>query len=688
MEFLWQYISKFIFYRFYTLTVVNLSQCVYYSIFLEEAIMIEITFSDGIIKKYEKGISIEEIVKSLGMKFYKTVFAAKVNGEIRDLRDKLDSNCEIQLLTFDDREGQAVFWHTTSHILAQAVMQLFPDAKLAIGPAISNGFYYDIDFATNIGQTELTKIEQCMKEIIKQNLSINRYFLGANEALTRMADRGQNYKLELIKDLNNDNSVLSFYSNGDSFEDLCIGPHLLSTGYIKAVKLLSCTGAYWRGDSKNKMLTRIYGISFPKASLLDKYLNDLEEAQKRDHNKIGRELGYFTSVDCIGQGLPVMLEKGSKTLQIMQRFVEDEEEKRGYILTKTPLLAKREFYKISGHWDHYRENMFVIGDPDDESKECLALRPMTCPFQFQLYLNKSRSYRDLPMRFSETSTLFRNEASGEMHGLIRLRQFTISEGHIVCTADQLTDEFKKCVELANFMLSSLGLQEDVFYRFSKWDEKNKSKYIGDPDIWNNVQNRMKQILDDIGLKYEEIEGDAAFYGPKLDIQIKNVYGKEDTLVTVQIDFQLSERFGMTYTDENGNKQFPYVLHRTSLGCYERTLALLLEKYAGALPLWLMSEQVRILPISSKYLDKANELKDKLLNFNIRTKIDDRNEKIGYKIRSAQIEKIPYMLILGEKEFDNGTISVRSRKGGDLGSMSIEEFIKNISNEIKSKNNEI
>ncbi|MBQ4145498.1 MAG: threonine--tRNA ligase, partial [Clostridia bacterium] len=475
---------------------------------------------------------------------------------------------------------------------------------------------------------------------------------------------------------------ISFYRQGD-FTDLCAGPHLGSTGKLKAVKLQYTAGAYWRGDEKNKMLTRVYGTAFPKKSELDEYLEQLEEAKKRDHNKIGRELGYFKTVDYIGQGLPIMLPKGARTIQLLQRFVEDEEEKRGYLLTKTPFMAKRDLYKISGHWDHYRDGLFILGDPDDE-KEVFALRPMTCPFQFQAYLAEMRSYRDLPLRYNETSTLFRNEESGEMHGLIRVRQFTISEGHLACRPDQLEEEFRSCVDLAIYMLKSLGLEDDVTYRFSKWDENNKEKYIGSAEEWEEVQDRMRGILDHMGIEYTEASGEAAFYGPKLDIQIKNVFGKEDTLVTVQIDFQLAERFGMEYIDSEGKKQYPYVIHRTSLGCYERTLALLLEKYAGALPTWIAPIQVKILPISEHYIDYANQVKAKLMEKRIRVELDDRNEKIGYKIREAQLDKVPYMLVVGEKEQVDNAVAVRSRKDGDRGAMSIDEFIALIEKEVAEK----
>lgn len=496
-----------------------------------------------------------------------------------------------------------------------------------------------------------------------------------------MKEKDEPYKVELIEDLPDD-AVISFYKQGD-FVDLCAGPHLMSTGKLKAIKLQSLAGAYWRGNEKNKMLSRIYGTAFPKQSELNAYLEKLEEAKKRDHNKIGRELGYFRTVDYIGQGLPIMLPKGARVLQLLQRFVEDEEQKRGYLLTKTPFLAKRDLYKISGHWDHYRDGMFVLGDPDAEG-EVFALRPMTCPFQFQAYLADMRSYRDLPLRYNETSTLFRNEDSGEMHGLIRVRQFTISEGHLACRPDQLEDEFSGCLDLAKYMLEVLGLDDDVSYRFSKWDENDRDKYIGSPEQWEEVQDRMRVILDDMGIDYTEEDGEAAFYGPKLDIQIKNVYGKEDTLITIQIDFQLAERFGMEYVDSDGTKKYPYVIHRTSIGCYERTLALLLEKYAGALPTWLAPIQVKVLPISDHYMEYANSVSEELQKVGIRVEVDTRKEKIGYKIREAQLEKVPYMLIVGEKEQAEGAVSVRDRKEGDTGSVKLNEFIDTILKKVASK----
>ena len=526
--------------------------------------MVNVKLKDDIIKQYENGTTVSDIAKSLGMGLYKAACAGKINGKLVDLRTPVEEDCELSILTFEDAEGKGAYWHTTSHIMAQAVKRLFPNAILAIGPSIDKGFYYDFDLETPLTPEDLIKIESEMKKIIKENLPIEKFELEPKEAIELMQKDNQIYKVELINEHSSKGEKISFYRQGD-FVDLCAGPHLMSTGRVKSFKLTSCTGAYWRGNSKNKMLQRVYGISFPKSSELNAYLEAVEEAKKRDHNKIGRELGFFTTVDYIGQGLPILLPKGSKVIQILQRFVEDEEEKRGYLLTKTPFMAKSDFYKISGHWYHYKENMFILGD-EKKDNEVFALRPMTCPFQFQTYLAKKRSYRDLPMRLNETSTLFRNEASGEMHGLIRVRQFTISEGHIACTPDQLESEFAGCVELATYILKTLGLNEDVWYRFSKWDENNKEKYIGSAEEWEMVQNRMRGILDDLNIDYTEADGEAAFYGPKLDIQIKNVHGKEDTLVTVQVDFQLAKRFEMSYIDADGKSKYPYVIHRTSLGC--------------------------------------------------------------------------------------------------------------------------
>ncbi len=643
--------------------------------------MIKITLKDGSLMEVEKDTLLIDVAKNISEGLARVCTAAVVDDEVCDLRTPVTADCTVSFLTFDDEKGRLAYRHTASHVLAQAVKRIFPSTKLAIGPAVENGFYYDFDFEKAVNAADLEKIEAEMKKINKENIEIERFELPREEAIAMMKGAGEDYKVELIEDLPED-AIISFYKQGD-FTDLCAGPHLMSTGKLKAIKLQHTAGAYWRGDEKNKMPTRIYGTAFPKKSELDEYLEALEEAKKRDHNKLGRELGYFKTVDYIGQGLPILLPKGSRVIQTLQRFVEDEEQKRGYLLTKTPLMAKSDLYKISGHWDHYRDGMFVMGDPDGE-KEVFALRPMTCPFQFQAYLAEMRSYRDLPLRYGETSTLFRNEESGEMHGLIRVRQFTISEGHLACRPDQLEEEFKGCVDLAKFMLETVGLDEDVSYRFSKWDENNKEKYIGSAEEWEEVQDRMRVILDNMGIDYTEASGEAAFYGPKLDIQIKNVFGKEDTLITVQIDFQLAERFGMEYIDADGKKKYPYVIHRTSIGCYERTLALLIEKYAGAMPTWLAPVQVKILPISDQYLDYCAEIKQKFLELGVRVELDTRSEKIGYKIREAQLEKVPYMLIAGEKEREDGTVSVRSRKEGDQGAMPVDAFIEKILEEIKTR----
>ncbi|SKA90236.1 threonyl-tRNA synthetase [Clostridium sp. USBA 49] len=643
--------------------------------------MIKIKLKDGSEKEYEKGISVLEVAKDLSEGLARVACAGSVNGKTVDLRFKLYDDCELNILTFNDEEGKKAFRHTTSHILAQAVKRLFPEAKLAIGPAIEEGFYYDFDKEGSFSFEDLEKIEAEMKKIVKEELPIERFELSREEALKLMSEKGENYKVELINDLPED-SIISFYKMGE-FIDLCAGPHLMNTKYIKAFKLTQVAGAYWRGNEKNKMLSRIYGTSFTKKNELEEYLKKLEDAKKRDHNKLGRELELFTTVEEVGQGLPLLMPKGAKVIQILQRFVEDEEERRGYLLTKTPLMAKSDLYKISGHWDHYKEGMFVLGD-EEKDEEVMALRPMTCPFQFQIYKAKQRSYRDLPLRYGETSTLFRNEASGEMHGLIRVRQFTISEGHLIVRPDQLEEEFKGVVDLINYMLDTLGIREDVSYRFSKWDPKNKEKYIGSDEDWENTQSIMKNILEHLGLEYKEAEGEAAFYGPKLDIQFKNVHGKEDTIITVQIDFSLAHRFEMTYVDKDGEKKYPYVIHRTSIGCYERTLAMLIEKYAGAFPTWLAPVQVKVLPISEKYHDYVDKVVKELKSKGIRVEPDYRAEKIGYKIREARMQRIPYMLIVGEKEASENTVSVRSRKNDDEGAVALEAFIERIVKEVENK----
>ena len=624
-------------------------------------------------KEFESGVSVAEVAKSIGMGLYKSACAAKVNGEVCDLRTVLNEDCKVEILTFDDKEGKKAYWHTTSHIMAQAVNRLYPGTKFAIGPAVDNGFYYDMELPQAITNDDLAKIEAEMKKIIKEDIEIERFELPVAEALALM--KGQDYKEELIREHAAEGEHISFYKQGD-FTDLCTGPHLMRTGNVKAVKLTSITGAYWRGDASNKMLQRLYGIAFPKQSLLEEHLTMMEEAKKRDHNKLGRELELFTTSDVIGQGLPILLPKGARIVQLLQRFVEDEEQRRGWLLTKTPFMAKSDLYKISGHWDHYKDGMFVLGD-EEKDKEVFALRPMTCPFQYQAYLNRKRSYRDLPLRYNETSTLFRNEASGEMHGLIRVRQFTISEGHLMCTPEQLEDEFRKCLELAIFMLKTLGLYEDVSYRFSQWDPNDRAKYIGTEEQWNEAQGLMERILNHLEIPYEIGIGEAAFYGPKLDIQIKNVYGKEDTLITIQIDQMLAEQFGMVYTDKDGKQKTPCIIHRTSIGCYERTLALLIEKYAGAFPLWLAPVQVKLLPIADRHLDYLYEVKKQLEDKGFRCEVDDRSEKIGYKIREAQLEKVPYMVVVGDKDIENNTISIRKRKEGDLGAMTVEQFLEKI-----------
>ena len=570
--------------------------------------------------------------------------------------------------------------HSASHILAQAVKRLFPEAKLTIGPAIDNGFYYDFDIETPFSREDLDNLETEMKKIVKENLKIERFELPRAEALELMKD--EPYKVELINELP-DGETISFYKQGE-FTDLCAGPHMNYTSKVKAFKLLSATGAYWRGDEHNKMLTRVYGTAFKTKDELNEYLEQLEEAKKRDHNKLGRDLELFTTVDTIGQGLPIMLPKGARIIQLLQRWVEDEEQKRGWQLTKTPFMAKSDLYKISGHWDHYKDGMFVLGD-EEKDKEVFALRPMTCPFQYQAFLNRGRSYRDLPMRLAETSTLFRNEASGEMHGLIRVRQFTISEGHLMCTPEQLEDEFRRCLELTRYMLDTLGLLEDVSYRFSQWDPDERDKYIGTPEQWDEAQSKMKTILDDLNIDYVIGIGEAAFYGPKLDIQIKNVHGKEDTLVTIQIDQLLAETFGMEYVDRDGQKKNPYIIHRTSIGCYERTLALLIEKYAGAFPTWLAPVQIKLLPIADRHLDFTYEVKKKLEERGIlRVEVDDRSEKLGFKLREAQLEKVPYMVVIGDKDVEANAVSVRSRKEGDKGSMSVDDFVNMIVEEVETK----
>ena len=641
-----------------------------------------ITFPDGGQRAFPDGSTGQDIARAISPRLEKATLSCAIDGRHSDAFLPITGDHSIRFFTFDDENGRWAYRHTASHILAQAVKRLYPDAKLAIGPAIEDGFYYDFDIEQPFTPEDLMAIEQEMARISAENLPLERFELPRTEALAFAEQQGEPYKMELIADLPAD-AVISFYRQGD-FVDLCAGPHLGTTGRAKNMKLLSVAGAYWRGSEKNKMLQRIYGTAFEKRADLDAYLTQLEEAKKRDHNKLGRDLEYFTTVDIIGQGLPILLPKGARVVQLLQRFVEDEEQRRGYLLTKTPFFAKRDLYKISGHWDHYRDGMFIMGDADDEAAEVFALRPMTCPFQFMAYLNRARSYRDLPLRYNETSSLFRNESSGEMHGLIRVRQFTISEGHLACRPDQVADEFKGCLDLAQFCLDALGFAEDVTYRFSKWDENDKEKYIGDKAGWEHTQDMMRDILNDLQVPFVEVDGEAAFYGPKLDIQMKNVYGKEDTLITIQIDFQLAERFGMVYVDADGQKKYPTVIHRTSLGCYERTLALLIEKYAGALPAWIAPEQVRVLPITDRINDAARAACAELSAYGVRAETDTRNEKIGFKIREAQVQKVPYMLVMGDKEVESGLVSVRSRKDGDLGTMSLEAFRKKLLEEIATR----
>lgn len=646
--------------------------------------MSQLQLKDGSFREFTPGQSAAEIVKGIGMGLYKAACCVKINGEVCDLRTPVTEDCTFEVCTFDDPDGRKTFWHTASHVLAQAVKRLYPNAKLAIGPAIDSGFYYDFDVEKPFTAEELRKIEAEMKKIVKENAELEQFTLSPDEAISFLKEQDEPYKVELCEEHAGKGEPISFYRQGE-FTDLCAGPHLMKTGVIKAFKLLSCTGAYWRGSEKNKMLSRVYAIAFPKASMLDEHLKQLEEAKMRDHNKLGRELEYFTTVDVVGQGLPILLPKGARVVQLLQRWVEDVEQSKGCLLTKTPLMAKREFYKISGHWDHYLDGMFILGDPHDETKECFALRPMTCPFQYQVYLNRARSYRDLPMRLVETSTLFRNEDSGEMHGLIRVRQFTISEGHYILRPDQLEEEFKGCLELAKYFLSTVGLLDDCTFRFSQWDPANpNNKYEGTKEQWEEAQRVMGNILDHLGLDYTIGIDEAAFYGPKLDIQYKNVYGKEDTLVTIQIDMLLAQRFGMYYTDTDGQKKLPYIIHRTSLGCYERTLAYMIEHFAGAMPLWIAPEQVRLIPIADRHLDYTYEVLHQLQAAGLRCEVDSRAEKVGYKIRQAVLEKVPYMITIGDNEVEQKTVAVRSRKNGDLGSMQLDDLLAKLKEEVDTK----
>ncbi len=645
--------------------------------------MFSVKFRTGESVSFDAPVSVFEAAQAAGLAS-REVLAAQIDHSTVEMTAMLSGDCEVKLLTFADDAGKKVFWHTASHILAQAVKRLYPAAKLTIGPAVDGGFYYDFDSEISFTPEILSALEGEMKKIVRENLRLERSVVSRADAISLMQSRDEPYKVQLIEDLPQD-AEISIYTQGE-FVDLCAGPHLYSTAAVKAFKLTSCTGAYWRGDSNNKMLQRIYGTAFPTKDELNAYLTMQEEAKKRDHNKLGRELELFTTVDYIGQGLPILLPKGARIIQLLQRWVEDEEQKRGYLLTKTPLMAKRDLYRISGHWDHYLDSMFVLGDPADETKECFALRPMTCPFQYQVFLNKKRSYRDLPMRLGETSTLFRNEDSGEMHGLIRVRQFTISEGHLVLRPDQLAEEFKGCLELAKYCLETVGLWEDCSFRFSQWDPNNTAKYEGTPEQWNEAQSIMGELLDEyLGRENYTIGIDeAAFYGPKLDIQCKNVFGKEDTIVTIQIDMLLAKKFGMEYVDSDNTTKIPYIIHRTSLGCYERTLALLIEKYAGAFPMWLAPVQVKVLPIGIAQHEFAEGVLKKLESAGIRAEIDERNEKIGYKIREAQLAKIPYMLVIGEKEVADGAVAVRSRKNGDMGVVAVDDFLRDALTEIHTK----
>lgn len=639
-----------------------------------------ITLKDGSVKVYDKSMTVYEIASDISEGLARMACAGEINGKVVDLRTVVDQDCDLNIVTFHDDAGKATYRHTTSHVLAQAVKRLYPNAKLAIGPSIDTGFYYDFDIPS-FDRAALDGIEKEMKKIIKEGNELVRFTLPRKEAIELMKQKEEPYKVELIEDLAED-AVISFYQQGD-FVDLCAGPHLMNTKTIKAIKLISSSGAYWRGSEKNKMLTRVYGTSYTKNAELEAFLVHLEDIKKRDHNKLGREMELFTTVDVIGQGLPLIMPKGAKMIQTIQRWIEDEEEKRGYVRTRTPFMAKSDLYKISGHWDHYKDGMFVLGD-EEVDKEVFALRPMTCPFQYYVYKNSQKSYRDLPIRYGETSTLFRNEESGEMHGLTRVRQFTISEGHLIVRPDQMDEEFKGCLDLARYCLQVLGVEEDVTYRLSKWDPNNTEKYIGTPEVWEETQGRIRKVLNELGVNYTEAEGEAAFYGPKVDIQAKNVYGKEDTMITIQWDALIAEQFDMYYIDQNGDKVRPYIIHRTSMGCYERTLAWLIEKYAGLFPTWLCPEQVRVLPISEKYHDYANKVKNELLKNGVLATVDERAEKIGYKIRETRLNRVPYMLVVGQKEEEEGVVSVRSRFLGDEGQKPLSSFISEICEEIRLK----
>ena len=645
----------------------------------------KITLKDGSVKEYAGAMSVIDIANDISEGLARAACAGEINGKVVDLRTVVDSDCELSILTFNDDEGKKAYRHTASHVLAEAVKRLYPEAKCAIGPAIDEGFYYDFD-TPPFSRDDLDKLEAEIKKIIKEGHELTRFTLKRDEAIKFMEEKGEPYKVELIKDLP-EGAEISFYDQG-GFVDLCAGPHLMSTKYLKAVKLISSSGAYWRGNEKNKMLTRIYGTAFTKNADMDAYLAHLEDIKLRDHNRLGREMKLFTTVDVIGQGLPLFTPKGTKMIQILQRWIEDlEDNEWGYVRTRTPLMAKSDLYKISGHWDHYMDGMFILNKESEgtkDGKEVMALRPMTCPFQYYVYMNEQRSYRDLPYRMSETSTLFRNEDSGEMHGLTRVRQFTITEAHIVLRPDQAEEELTRCVELCHYVMKTLGIDGDVTYRLSKWDPANKSKYEGDEEYWNSTQQYLRDVMNKNNIKFTEADGEAAFYGPKIDIQAKNVYGKEDTMVTIQLDCQAAEKFGMYYIDENGAKVRPWIIHRTSMGCYERTLAWLIEHYAGKFPTWLCPEQVRILPISEKYEAYAEKVRKALFDKYVDVTVDNRSEKIGFKIREARMDRIPYMLIVGADEEANGTVAVRSRFAGDEGVKPLDEFIKQIREEIDTK----
>lgn len=643
--------------------------------------MVQITLPDGSTKNYEGKVTVEDVAYDIGRRLGKDAVAGIVDGKKVDTYYEIDEDVELAIITIDSEEGLDILRHTASHIMAQAVKELYDDVSIAIGPIIDDGFYYDFDLEESISKEDLDDIKEKMQEIIDEDLDVRKFVLPKAEAIQLMKDRNEPYKVELIEEL--EDEMISLYRQGD-FVDLCRGPHLPRTGMVEAFELLNVAGAYWRGDENNEMLQRIYATAFADKKELEEFLKQREEAKRRDHNKLGRKLDLFMTSDLVGQGLPLLKPKGAKVIQILQRFIEDEEEKRGYKRTLTPYMAKKDLYETSGHWQHYKDDMFVIGD-EEKDEEVMGMRPMTCPFQFMIYNSKLRSYRDLPIRYAETSTLFRNEASGEMHGLIRVRQFTISEGHLICTPEQLEEEFLGVIDLVNYVMETIGIEDDIWYRYSRWDPENKGKYIDNPEAWDDTQEKMENILEKMDLEYEVADGEAAFYGPKLDIQFKNVHGKEDTIITIQIDFSLPERFDMTYIDSENEKQRPYIIHRTSIGCYERTLAMLIEKYAGAFPTWLAPVQAKIIPVSDDQNNYADQVQEELEKYNIRVEVDKRDEQVGYKIREAQVEQVPYMLIVGSREEESNTVSVRDRREGDQGQVELHEFINNINKEIAEKN---